>query len=185
MSEYLNPPELHTLTGYARCTDQGKWLASKGIPHRLDGKRVIVSREHVKSRLRAITQAEKRRNDPERLARIAESERYQLESHRLAKEADDRWRVGIEQRVILAKRAYSSRRRANKTGNCPAWANLDAIKMVYEQAQELTKATGIQHHVDHIIPLLGKTVSGLHVHEKLQVIPALDNLRKHNRYEVS
>ena len=57
MSEYLNSPELHTLTGYARCTDQGKWLATKGIPHRLDGKRVIVSREHIRGWLEGRTVA--------------------------------------------------------------------------------------------------------------------------------
>ena len=51
MSEYLNPPELHTLTGYARCTDQGKWLATKGIPHMVDGRRIIVSRVHVQMKL--------------------------------------------------------------------------------------------------------------------------------------
>ncbi|MDZ7918478.1 DUF4224 domain-containing protein [Rhodoferax sp.] len=48
MSEYLLPPELHVLTGYARCNGQASWLQQKGIPHKLDGKRVIVSREHVR-----------------------------------------------------------------------------------------------------------------------------------------
>ena len=57
MSEYLDPPELHTLTGYARCTDQWKWLATKGIPHRLDGRRVIVSREHIRGWLEGRTVA--------------------------------------------------------------------------------------------------------------------------------
>ena len=57
MSEYLNPPELHTLTGYARCTDQARWLATKAIPHRLDGKRVIVSREHVRGWIEGRTVA--------------------------------------------------------------------------------------------------------------------------------
>ena len=48
MSEYLNSPELHVLTGFARCNSQANWLTNKGIPHRLDGKRIIVSRDHVK-----------------------------------------------------------------------------------------------------------------------------------------
>lgn len=51
MSEYLNSAELHTVTGYARCTDQAKWLVTKGIPHMVDGKRIIVSREHVRAKL--------------------------------------------------------------------------------------------------------------------------------------
>ena len=48
MSEYLSPVEMHTLTGYARSGQQGDWLKEHSIPHRQDGKRVIVSREHVR-----------------------------------------------------------------------------------------------------------------------------------------
>lgn len=48
-SEYLPPGELHTLTGYARPTAQASWLKEHGIPHRVDGRRVIVSREHVRA----------------------------------------------------------------------------------------------------------------------------------------
>jgi hypothetical protein len=47
VSEYLNHQELHILTGYARFGKQVEWLKSKGIPHKIDGARVIVSRVHV------------------------------------------------------------------------------------------------------------------------------------------
>ena len=50
-SEYLSPGELHLLTGLARSGPQADWLAGKGIPYMLDGRRVIVSREHVRARL--------------------------------------------------------------------------------------------------------------------------------------
>ena len=57
-SEYLSLYELHKLTDYARCAEQAAWLANKSIPHRVDGKRVIVSREHVKGWLEGRTQQE-------------------------------------------------------------------------------------------------------------------------------
>jgi hypothetical protein len=49
LTEYLNSQELHQLTGYARTGQQCEWLKSRGIPHKEDGRRVIVSREHVRS----------------------------------------------------------------------------------------------------------------------------------------
>lgn len=49
MSEYLLAQELHALTGYARPTSQTAWLKEQGIPHRLDGRRIIVSRVHVQA----------------------------------------------------------------------------------------------------------------------------------------
>lgn len=46
-SEFLSAQELHGLTGFARAGAQAAWLKEKGIAHRVDGKRVIVSRVHV------------------------------------------------------------------------------------------------------------------------------------------
>lgn len=45
--EYLDHLELHLLTGYTRGSAQASWLKTKAVPHRLDGRRVIVSRLHV------------------------------------------------------------------------------------------------------------------------------------------
>ena len=57
MPEYLSQQELHTLTGYARATSQASWMTERGVPHRLDGRRVIVSRVHVQQWLEGRTMA--------------------------------------------------------------------------------------------------------------------------------
>jgi len=66
----------------------------------------------------------------------------------------------------------------------PTWLTKDdkwLIKEIYEFAALRTKFFGFSWHVDHIIPLQGKTVSGLHVPNNLQVIPAMENIRKKNK----
>jgi hypothetical protein len=49
MTEFLQTQELHQLTGYARPNAQVTWLKEKGVAFRQDGRRVIVSREHVRN----------------------------------------------------------------------------------------------------------------------------------------
>ena len=66
----------------------------------------------------------------------------------------------------------------------PPWANRREIATVYAIAAGLTRTTGILHHVDHIIPLQGAFVTGLRVAENLRPMPATDNLRKSNRFDV-
>jgi hypothetical protein len=70
----------------------------------------------------------------------------------------------------------------------PNWLTDDDLWMI-EQAYELaslrTKMFGFKWHVDHVIPLRGKQVSGLHVPTNLQVIPQSENQRKTNKFEVS
>ena len=80
--------------------------------------------------------------------------------------------------------ALLAKRRAAKKHRTPSWLTLDQLWMI-EQAYELaalrSKATGFAWHVDHICPLQGKDVSGLHVPWNLQVIPWRDNLSKSNK----
>lgn len=70
--------------------------------------------------------------------------------------------------------AYAGVRRSRLIQRTPAWADFNEIAKVYEACPEGC-------HVDHIIPLVGKTVSGLHVHYNLQYLPATENLRKSNK----
>ena len=78
--------------------------------------------------------------------------------------------------------ALCAKRRAETLQAIPKWANLEAIAAIYAQARLLTKSTGIKHDVDHVIPLRGETVCGLHVENNLQILAARVNRSKGNRY---
>ena len=84
-----------------------------------------------------------------------------------------------------AKAALECKRRASQLQRTPSWdPHAHLIVAKYQLASMLTKASGIEHHVDHIIPLQGKKVSGLHVFSNLRVIPGSDNVKKSNSFMV-
>ena len=83
-------------------------------------------------------------------------------------------------RVLANKAKY----RATKLQATPVWLNKGhwfEMSCVYVYRDAL-KRVGLDYHVDHIVPLQGKNVSGLHVPENLQVILATQNRLKNNRY---
>lgn len=78
--------------------------------------------------------------------------------------------------------ADSVARRAGLERATPKWVDRREITAIYEQCASVTRQTGIRHEVDHIVPLRGKRVSGLHVPWNLCVITAAENSAKSNRY---
>lgn len=86
------------------------------------------------------------------------------------------WKQNNKHKVL----AHKAKRRASLKNAMPPWADKEKIESIYLQAQELTVSSGIPYHVDHIIPLQGDLVCGLHVHYNLQAIPAIDNMKKSN-----
>lgn len=78
--------------------------------------------------------------------------------------------------------AKTRRRQAMKMNATPAWANKEEIEKIYEEAARL-RGLGQDVEVDHIIPLNGKNICGLHIETNLQIITAAENRLKGARYE--
>lgn len=79
--------------------------------------------------------------------------------------------------------AYTAKYKTQRRLAMPKWANEFFIEEAYHLAHLRTKLTGFPWHVDHIVPLRGKNVCGLHVEHNLQVIPAKLNSQKSNKFE--
>lgn len=72
------------------------------------------------------------------------------------------------------QKAYRAARKTRVKQATPAWADLVAIERFYRNRPE-------GYHVDHIIPLFGENISGLHIIQNLQYLLAVDNLKKSNK----
>lgn len=99
---------------------------------------------------------------------------------------DERYRAKLrykQDNPDLYKELVSLRRRRFRQAT-PKWLTSEdrlEIRLKYRLAIELTRRTGVRHAVDHITPLLGETVCGLHVPWNLEVLTQEENLRKSNK----
>lgn len=131
-------------------------------------------RDHEKSKERQKRNvAAYRERHPEALEREAERlKQYRAENPERFKQYDQtkyqRHYAKIVQRVRLRELSLQQR--------TPTWANREAIDAIYAEAQRMNMT------VDHIVPLRGKTVSGLHVENNLQLLTREENARKGNRF---
>lgn len=88
----------------------------------------------------------------------------------------------------LRKQYYRDKANLRATRAKKARFNDELTCLVVSEAHRLRqlrkKLIGFEWHVDHIVPLKGKNVSGLHIWSNLAVIPKGDNLRKGNSHSV-
>lgn len=104
--------------------------------------------------------------NPDKRAEV--SKRYRDANKEKQKELRVRWRKNNPERA----RAQVSARRKRVKQATPLWADMLRITDVYWDAQR----SGLV--VDHIIPLKGKTVCGLHVHYNMQLLTSKQNAEK-------
>jgi hypothetical protein len=117
----------------------------------------------------------------EKRAKYEKSEAYVSWKAENKKKVASNWQKRNKGSVNANTRRYQ----ASKLQRTPKWlSEFDLLKMkcLYQVAAMRTKESGEDWHVDHVIPLQGKTVSGLHVPWNLTVIRGCDNLQKSNSY---
>jgi hypothetical protein len=86
------------------------------------------------------------------------------------------WREWYNKNKLKQKIKFQFEK-AEKLKRMPSWADREAIAEFYRNCPK-------GYHVDHIIPLRGKYVSGLHVLENLQYLPAKENMSKGNKIDL-
>lgn len=96
-----------------------------------------------------------------------------------AGDADAQLRVQRRKDVLVWN--WENRREAMQCAT-PAWASKKAIRAIYAEAKRLTRETGIPHEVDHIVPIQGSKVCGLHVEHNLQILTKVENVQKHANF---
>jgi hypothetical protein len=112
---------------------------------------------------------------------------YSKNKDTVKKVNDTKWRNLNKNRKKVSQRVYSQKnkqlinaknrtRKASQKQRVPKWADIGKIKEIYKNCPK-------GHHVDHIVPLQGEFVSGLHVENNLQYLTIQENLSKGNRYE--
>jgi len=157
-----------------------------------------------------IARKRENRSDPQfRAAELIYKKQYRANNQESIKQYMQEWRANnpnraaeyhqenISYRKEYAKNyrqnnkakinAKTRKRQAAQINRTPLWLSADElwlIQEIYDLAVIRTNQFGFSWHVDHIVPLQGKLVSGLHVPENLQVIPAIMNIKKHNLFEV-
>jgi len=141
------------------------------------------------------TQAHRTKNN----AKVAEQRRQDPSKHAAKIAADRAYRAANPDKIANMKRvwaiknpgatsAFAKLRKHAKKQRTPKWLTKDDLwimREAYALAVLRTKMLGILYEVDHIIPLQGELVSGLHVPLNLQVIPQKLNRAKWNHFQVN
>jgi 5-methylcytosine-specific restriction endonuclease McrA len=105
--------------------------------------------------------------------RARNADRERIRQAKWARENPDRMRAKV------------AKRRAAKLMATPKWVDLGEISKIYEQCGILIRSAGTKYEVDHIVPLKGENVCGLHVPWNLRIIAQKMNRAKNNRLDVA
>jgi len=175
------------------CVECGKERTKEWIKNNPE-KRSAAQREYAERNKAAVIAKNKRwrennphkpaeyraKQTPEQKAKIAKRmKEWRLNTIETRKSVSKAWKQKNADKVRVDTAVRRRRVRVAK----PTGIGYDALKPFYEKAQTLTANTGVLHHVDHIVPLKGENICGLHVPWNLQIMTAKENLSKSNKWE--
>lgn len=93
------------------------------------------------------------------------------------------WHKNNPHKIVV----YKEHRDTYLKGSIPSWYEVELIKQFYQKRNELNEKWDLQGNnkleVDHIIPIISKSVCGLHCWANLQLLDKTLNGSKHNNYE--
>lgn len=132
-----------------------------------------------------VLAAEQRKRNPDKESARQKAYYHRNRQKQIEKAArwtrENRNRVNKHRRESGLSAAAQAKRRAAKRQQTPRWTDHKSIKRIYSACARITKETGVPHEVDHIVPIQGANVSGLHVPWNMQVTTAEMNKIKGNR----
>jgi hypothetical protein len=112
----------------------------------------------------------------------AETVRERKRKYRQANAEADRKYARKRYRSNTAAYIEAAAQRKRNIKHRTLWGHAEIVSL-RKQCRAITKATGIPHHLDHVVPVKGKLVCGLNVPCNLRIITAAENLSKSNRFD--
>lgn len=140
-----------------------------------------TDRLYAKKKSSEISQKRKERYRKNKDKEYSKQEEYRKSNPDVIKACAARYR----RKNKGAKNASTRLRQARKLKATPTWLSqkhLDDMKNIYRVSSKISSVTGKPHHVDHVVPLRGENVCGLHVPWNLAILPARMNEAKGNAY---
>lgn len=159
----------------ARCRDCKKaWYSST------KAQRLTKMQEYYVKNKDTLQQKNKEWVEANRDSYLAQKKEYRQANLEKSRASVREWAKNNRPKANAIARKY----KVSKINRTPAWLtefDLLKIQCLYQVAAMRSRESGQEWHVDHIVPLQGETVSGLHVPWNLRVITASENLSKSNK----
>lgn len=183
------------LSEFHKCSSNkdGYQFICKTCKRKLNQNRNEYYKEYYQNNKISISEKSKERylNNKEKI--LKKQKKYYLNNKGKHNQYSILWALKNKEKVRTIHREWSKKnyekirlntiyQRMNRKKRIPLWANLEKINQIYLRCKLVKEYTGINYKVDHIIPLCGKIVCGLHVENNLQIITEHENRVKGNKF---